>query len=117
MASHTLDRQITVFRLSSSTADVVTRVNVYKKIYAYFRQLSDEERVYSHENGTESTCEFEINRRAITTDEYVEYSRKDFGTTYYQVTAVDSYDEHESHIKVLCREVEHKLPYTSEVDS
>lgn len=111
-----LDRIITVFKLTEDENGNRKRVNVAKNIRASFRQLSDDERVATHENGTDSTAQFEINRRPIYTDEYVEYTRKTYGTSIYQIVSIDPFNEHEGHIKIKCKLVEHKINYESEVD-
>lgn len=112
-----LDRTITVFRLDEDEEGNRTRVNVAKGIRASFRQLSEAERASTHENGTDSTAQFEINRRPLSTDMYVEYSRKTFGTTVYQIVSIDPFDEHDTHITIRCKVVEHALKYEKETDS
>ncbi len=109
-----LDRRITIFKLKEDTDGNNTRVNVYNSIHAAFRQLSDSERVTTQENGTQSTCRFEINRMKVTLDMYVEFTRPIYGTTIYQVTSVDDFHEHERHMVIGCREIQHELVYESE---
>ena len=109
-----LDRRITLFRLKQGTNGSVTKVIVYQSIHAAFRQLSDSERVTTQENGTQSTCRFEINRMKVTLDMYVSYTRQVFGETVYQVTSIDDFHEHERHMVIGCREVQHALKYTAE---
>jgi head-tail adaptor len=111
-----LDRLITIFKITEDGNGIHTRHNLNKNIRASFRQLSDQERVFTHENGTDSTAKFEIDRRSLTTDLYVEYKRKTFGTTFYQISSIDPFDEHDLHIKLNCKVVEHALDYDKEVD-
>ena len=108
-----LDRIVTVFRLEK-TKNGFVRHDVYKDIKANFRQLSDQERVSTFENGTNSTCQFRINARKITLDMYVEYKREVYGKTIYQVTSVDDYNEHQPTIVVRCSEIQHALTYKEE---
>ncbi len=111
-----LDRRITIFKLKQSTSGVYKKVYVYRNVHAAFRQLSDSERVTSQENGTQSTCRFEVNRMKITLDMYISYTRAIFGETVYQVTSVDDFHEHERHMVIGCKEVQHALKFESEED-
>ena len=108
-----LDRRITLFRLKQDKSGNVTKVIVYERIHAAFRQLSDSERVTSQENGTQSTCRFEVNRMKVTLDMYVSFNRPRFGETVYQVTSVDDFHEHERHMVLGCKEVQHAIKFTS----
>lgn len=108
-----LDRRITFFRLKEDKNGVVTKVIVYKDVFAAFRQLSDAERVTTTENGSQSTCRFEVNKLDVTKDMYVSFNRPIFGETVYQVTSIDPFHGHERHIVVGCKEVQHALKFTN----
>ncbi len=109
-----LDRRIDLFRLRQNTDGTVTKVIVFQNVHAAFRQLSDSERVTTQENGTQSTCRFEVNRMKVTLDMYVSYTRSTYGATVYQVTSIDDFHEHERHMVIGCKEVQHALTYANQ---
>lgn len=109
-----LDRKISIFKLTENEDGIRTKVSVATNIRASFRQLSDDERVSTHENGTDSTVQFVINRRNVSTDMFVLYKRKTFGDSVYQVTSIDPFDDHDSTITLKCKLVEHQLDYEKE---
>ena len=49
----------------------------------------------------------------VTLDMYVSFNRPIFGETVYQVTSIDDFHEHERHMVLGCKEVQHAIKFTS----
>ena len=94
-----LDKKIKIFKLNQDRdgAYVVT-VKKYihpvdAKLCAYFRDLSQKEVNANKQSQDDSTAMFVINRRLVTQGMFIEYRRKTFGLTTYQITGVDSWND------------------------
>ena len=107
------DRKIKIFKLvTERDLDGFVKTTkkyihpVCKTLSAYFRTLKSSEIALNKQVMDDTEAIFIINRRHIEKDMYIEYlSRRDYGTTTYQITSVDTYDDSGNDIKLNAKKV------------
>lgn len=107
------NRKIKIFQLISSRNEngfeVITKKYIHpvdKCLNAYFKDLRSSEIAFNRQAEDVTEVIFVINRRAIEKDMYIEYiGRRTFGTTTYQITSIDSFDDTSYDMKVGARKI------------
>lgn len=107
------NRKIKIFKLLSARNEngfeVITKKYIHpidKCLNAYFKDLRSSDIYMNRQVENDSEVLFVINRRAIDTDMFIEYiSRRTFGTTTYQITGIDSFDDTSYDMKVSAKKI------------
>lgn len=107
------DRKIKIFSLiKERDADgfiITTKKYIHpncKTLCAYYRDLRSSEIALNKQVLDDTEVMFIINRREIEKDMYIEYiSRRTYGTTTYQITSIDSFDDSGNDIKIGAKKV------------
>ena len=107
------DRKVKIFKLISARNEngfeVITKKYIHpinKCLSAYFKELKSSELAFNRQVEDDTEVIFVINRRNIDKDMYIEYiSRRTFGTTTYQITGVDSFDDTSYDMKVSAKKI------------
>lgn len=107
------DRKIKIFQLISARNEngfeVITKKYIHpidKCLSAYFKDLRSSEIAFNRQAEDDTEVVFVINRRAIEKDMFIEYiSRRTFGTTTYQITGIDSFDDTSYDMKVGAKKI------------
>lgn len=107
------NRKIKIFQLLSlrneQGFEVITKKYIHpidKCLNAYYKDLRSTELYMNSQVEDDTEVIFIINRRNISKDMYIEYiSRRTFGTTTYQITSIDSFDDTSYDMKVGAKKI------------
>lgn len=77
--------------------------NMFK---CYFRSMSTDERRQQFELGNDCDAFFEINRREVDTNCYIEFTRELFGLKTFKINMIDAYnDNNRTRLRIRAKEV------------
>lgn len=107
------NRKVKIFRIITTRDANGFEVAVKKYIHpidkclnAYFKDLRSSEIAMNKQAEDLTEVMFVLNRRPLAKDMYIEYiSRRTYGTTTYQVTSIDNFDDTSYDVKVGARKV------------
>lgn len=107
------NRKVKIFKLVSTRNEngfeVITKKYIHpinKRLCAYFKELKSGEVAFNRQVEDDTEVIFIINRRNIDKDMYIEYiGRRTFGTTTYQITGIDPFDDTGYDMKVGAKKI------------
>ena len=107
------NRKVKIFHIVTTRNELGFEVAVKKYIHpidkclnAYFKDLRSSEIAFNKQAEDLTEVMFVLNRRPLSKDMFIEYiSRRTYGTTTYQITSIDSFDDTSYDVKVGARQV------------
>lgn len=107
------NRKVKIFKLIStrdaSGFEIITKKYIHpidKYLNAYYKDLRSSEINFNKQAEDVTEAMFVINRRVVEKDMYIEYiGRRTFGTTTYQITSIDSFDDTSYDMKIGVRKI------------
>lgn len=111
-----LDRSIRIFRLDYTKDEKGRKVTVKTylnkspdasdRFLCSFRDLSAKERFQYSEMSEDTESVFEINRRKVTVEDFIEYESPGFGLLTYRITGIDSFSDYSKvRMRIRAKEV------------
>lgn len=107
------NRKVKIFKIVTSRNEqgfeIATKKYIHpldKCLSAYFKDLRSSEQAFNRQAEDLTEVVFVLNRRVLEKDMYIEYiSRRTYGTTTYQITSIDNFDDTSYDVKVGARKV------------
>ena len=106
------DKKIKIYQIISNrdSQGFITTIKRYihpvnSYLCAYFKDLRSAEIAANRQVEDDTEAQFLINRRAVSKDMFIEFKRRTFGMTTYQITGIDGYEDNSNELKLSVKKI------------